>query len=141
MEPATIGFLIYLVVASPVIWWLMWREDFDGMQSEWRFNRERRTRQYLSPQQFYDQFYKSSGIKKGVVFRLLALHAEIWEVEPGLIRPHDNYPRIYDGGDDGEFVDRVQSDFGVTISDEDLATIEGTFDSIARYVDAHSQAS
>jgi hypothetical protein len=136
MEPRAITFLMYVLVASPIIWWLMWREDFDGIRSEWFYNRERKRRQFLSPQQFYDQFYRSQGIKKETILRLLELHAEVWEVEPGLIRPHDNYSRIYGGADDGELIDRIKSDFGVAIPQEDLPTIDGSFDSIARYVDA-----
>jgi hypothetical protein len=137
MATQTIVFFAYLAIASPIIWWLMWREGFEGMQSEWRYNRERKTRRFLSPRQFYDQFYKSSGVKKETLYRLLALHAEVWKVEAELIRPHDNYPRIFDGLEDvGEFVRRIQSEFGFTIPEEDYPTIDGSFDSLARYVDA-----
>jgi len=135
METRTIFFLLFLVIASPIIWWLMWREDFDGMQSEWRYNRERKTRDFLSPTQFYERYYKSSGVQKETIVRLLALHAEFLEVEPELIRPHDNYPRISSGADDGEFIARIESEFGIQIPLDDLAMIDGSFDSIAKYLD------
>src|SRR6476661_2391006 len=95
MATQTIYFLIFVAVATPIIWWLMWREDFDGRQSEWRFNRERKNREHLSPPQFYDCYYQTSGIDRNVVNRLLSICAKQFAVEATLIRPGDDYFRIF----------------------------------------------
>lgn len=117
----------------------MWWEDFDGMQSEWRYRRERKTRERLSPAQFYERFYRSTDVREEIVLRLLSLHADFWKVESELIRPHDNYVRISGCVDEAEFVRAIESAFGIAISESDSQTIDGSFDSIARYVSAHAR--
>jgi hypothetical protein len=134
MDSRTIYVLLYLVIASPLIGWLMWREDFDGMRSEWLWRLERKKRKPLSTQQFYEQFYRTSGVSEQIVARLLALQANYWKIDAAIIRPEDDYPRIF--CDDGEFVKRIESEFEVTIADRDLEQVDGSFDSIARYIDS-----
>ena len=135
MEPSPILLLVFAAIALPLIWWLMWREDFDGTQSEWRYRRECKNRDYLSPIQFYEQFYESTDIQQDTVLRLLSLHADFWQVDSRLIRPHDDYCRIFGNAFDAEFIDKIESEFGICIPDNDLTKLDGTFDSIARYVD------
>ena len=135
MEPSLILLLILAAIVMPLMWWLMWREDFDGTQSEWRYRHECKSRDYLSPIQFYEQFYQPTDVQEDSVLRLLSLHADFWQVDPRLIRPHDDYCRIFGNAFDAEFIYKIESEFGISISDDDLATLDGTFDSIARYVD------
>jgi hypothetical protein len=134
MDPPTIYILLFLAIASPLIGWLMWRADFDGMRSEWLWRRERKKRTPLSVQQFYEQFYRTSGVSEQIVARLLALQANYWKIDAALIRPEDDYPRTF--GDDGEFVKQIESEFDLTIADCDLEKVDGSFDSIAKYIDS-----
>lgn len=133
MDLRLIYFLLFLAIAS-LIWWLMWREDFDGTQSEWLWRRELKKRKPLSVQQFYQQFYRTSGVSEQIVARLLALQANYWKIDAALIRPEDDYPRVF--GDDGAFVKRIEVEFDITIADHDLEKVDGSFDSIARYIDS-----
>lgn len=133
MDLRLIHFLLFLAIAS-LIWWLMWREDFDGTQSEWLWRRELKKRKPLSVQQFYQQFYRTSGVSEQIVARLLALQANYWKIDAALIRPEDDYPRVF--GDDGAFVKRIEVEFDITIADHDLEKVDGSFDSIARYIDS-----
>ena len=132
MDTRTIYFLLFLAIASPLIGCLMWREDFDGMRSEWRWRRERKKRKRLSVQQFCQQFYLTSGVSEQIIARLLALQANYWKIDAALIRPEDDYPRVF--GDDGAFVKRIELEFDITIADRDLEKVDGSFDSIARYI-------
>lgn len=133
MDLRLIYFLLFLAIAS-LIWWLMWREDFDGTQSEWLWRREPKKRKPLSVQQFYQQFYRTSGVSEQIVTRLLALQGNYWKIDAALIRPEDDYPRVF--GDDGAFVKRIEVEFDITIADHDLEKVDGSFDSIARYIDS-----
>jgi acyl carrier protein len=134
MATNPIYFLLFLAVALPLIWWLMWREDFDGIQSEWRYNRERKKRERLSLRQFYERFYETSGVDSDIISRLLSLHAEHFQIDPEILRPTDDYFRIA-GGDEAVFLAELKSEFGITIPDDDLKDIDGSFDSIARHLD------
>jgi hypothetical protein len=129
---------LYFLIALPIIWWLMWREDFDGMQSEWRHKQDLKTREALTPDQFYERFYASAGVKRDIVHRALKLHACFWEVDAELIRPQDDYLRI-NGGDGSEWIEEIEVAFGLTIPDSDLEMILGSFDSVVRYVDARTK--
>lgn len=135
MEPNVVIFLAVVVSLSPIIYWLMWREDFEGMRSEWQFNRECKRRDRLTSGEFFDHFYGASGVPKDVIARLLELHARIWGVDSELIRPQDNYPQIT-----GHFVDAESTflafamEFGIEIPGTDVSRISGTFDSFARYL-------
>jgi hypothetical protein len=129
MATNTIFILIFLIVALPLIWWLMWREDFDGIQSEWRFKQDLKKRQRLSSSEFYENYYRTSGVDSELVSRLLRLFADQVSIDPGLIRPTDNYFRIYDS-DATEFLEALRGGFGVSFSDRELEDIEGSFDSI-----------
>ena len=124
--------LVFMVTLGPLIFWLMWREDFDGMQSEWRFHRDCKTRQPLSLDDFYVQFYASSGIEKGTIGSLIEECTKLYGVKRELIRPEDNYPRIY--GADEELIEAIEARFGIDIKNDDLSQINGTFDSIARFI-------
>ena len=124
--------LAFIAIISPLIFWLMWREDFDGMQSEWRYYRACKSRQPLSPDEFYEEFYLSSGIEKCTVAGLSEVCVEVYGVKAELIRPEDNYPRAYDGDD--ELIEAIEARFGIDVKSDDLSAIDGTFDSLARYV-------
>lgn len=119
-------------ILGALVFWIMWREDFDGMRSEWRYYRDRKSRKPLSLDDFYERYYTSSNIEKGTIEQLAEVCAELYRVKTELIRPDDNYPRIF--GCDEELIDAIESRFGIAMKDDDLSQIDGTFDSIARYL-------
>ncbi|MGI8977701.1 MAG: hypothetical protein ACR2FY_00600 [Pirellulaceae bacterium] len=124
--------LVFFVILGPLIFWLMWREDFDGMQSEWRYYRACKSRQPLSLDDFYAEFFASSGIEKSTIGGLKEIVAELYGVQGPLIRPEDNYPRIFDADD--ELIEAIEGRFGIAMKNDDLSRIDGSFNSIARYV-------
>jgi hypothetical protein len=129
-------FLLFLIVAGPLIWWLMWREDFDGMQSEWRFKQDLKQRHHFSQSEFFDEFCQGSAIERQVIIRLLLLFADQFDIDPTLIRPTDNFFRIYGDLDAVEFFEALRREFGVSFSNRELEDIEGSFDSIVRAVNS-----
>jgi hypothetical protein len=128
----TLAFVLFAAGSAPVIIWLMWREDFDGIASDWHYRRSLKSREPLSAALLYERFYQIGGTDRDIVYRLLTLHAKFWAVDGALIRPEDNYCRI--GGCEDEFVGEIEREFGVKVADEDWATIDGTFDSFVRYL-------
>jgi hypothetical protein len=134
MATETIYFLVFAIAVSPIIWWLVWRDDFDRVQSQLRFEQERQTREPVFASQFYDHYYQGSDLDRDVVNRFLSLCADQWSIDAALIRPTDNYFRIYDA-DAAVFFDELKYRFGIEPRDGELENIDGSFDSLARYVD------
>src|SRR5262245_49705005 len=97
MGTVAIYFVLFAVIAAPVIWCLVWRRDFDGFQLELS-KRER-----LTPSQFREEFYRGSVIAADVIDRLLSVYADQWQIDSALLRPSDNLFRIYDDLDTVEF--------------------------------------
>src|SRR5260370_19588458 len=49
----TFGFAIVAAVVGPLVIWLMWREDFHGIASAYRYRRTLKLRDPLSSNEFY----------------------------------------------------------------------------------------
>ncbi len=128
--------VVLLGALAALVWYAMWREDFDGMRSSWRFHRELKKRQPLTFDEFYRRFYQASEIDEQIVRRMLELHLEVFDVKPTLMRPEDNLSRIFEFPFDVELIERIEEEFGFTFGSDDLATLDGSFDSLTRYVDA-----
>ncbi len=126
--------LTFAVLISPLIGWLMWLEDFDGWRSDRVYRRELRQRDRLTPHQFYERFYGTSGIDERLVVDFIDFNARFWGVDSERMRPEDNYPAIDGHCQDDEFIKAVERAFGVSIPVEDYPEIDGSFDSIIRYI-------
>ena len=122
-------FFLFMIFFGPLLWWIMWREDFDGMKTEWRMKR----RPKLSIGEFYDQFYADSGICKSTIARLLDITAEQFGIHRGQIRPDDNFLQTT-LGDTIFYVIEISEEFGTPNRISDSDKINGTFDNAARWV-------
>ena len=136
LESKWVVFLAFAAVVGPIIYWLMWREDFDGIQSEWRYKRELKQRDRLSLDEFYEQFYKSSGVDRELVVRMVQVFADAYLVDAQYIRPHDNYSGITAGTMDEDFIAKVRSELHIALDSEDAPVLDGSVDSIIRYLDS-----
>jgi hypothetical protein len=116
------------------IWRLMWWEDFEGMQSEAVFKRECRTREPLTPDEFFDRYYRDSGIARELVVRFLVFHCDHWGQSAQMVRPLDDLIRI--GGDPctAEYIRGVEEAFAMTFDEADLPNLNGRFDTLVRYI-------
>lgn len=128
------AFVVFAIVSAPVIYWLMWCEDFDGIASTGRYRRALKSRKPLSPKEFYQEFYSEAGIDRGLVERFLNLTAEFWTVDRSMIRPEDNFCAMNGHDFDDEFIEKLKAEFAVELSDQDRSGVDGSFDSIVRWV-------
>jgi hypothetical protein len=65
------------------------------------------------------------------------MYCRIFDIEFGKLRPLDR-PPILAELDMADFMEEIESEFGVSISDKDAEAIDGSFDSIVRFITAHS---
>jgi len=133
-------FLLMAPIMVGVCWlirYAMLREDFEGMRTAAEYKRDLPTRELLDGHTFYQRFYANSGIREELVWRFICFQAEFWEVNPELIRPQDNYSlAIGNGCSDAEFIAAMESKFEIEITDEECLQLNGTFDSLLRFIDA-----
>lgn len=117
-----------MIFFGPFLWWLMWREDFDGIRTESQMKR----RPKMTLDEFYNQFYADSDISKSTISRLLDITAEQFGIDRGQIRPADNFLQT-NLGDTIYYVIEISEEFGIIdrVSDDD---VDGTFDNVARWV-------
>lgn len=125
--------LLLFAALAAVIWLAMWYEDFDGMRSSWRFYREVKKRSPLEFEEFYREFYAGSGVDEQIVRRMLEVHGGFASVKPERIRPDDNFARVFDLPFD-EVLQDIEEEFAIRFRDEDLPNLDGSFDSLVRYV-------
>lgn len=121
--------LLFMIVWGPILWWLMWREDFDGMKTESQMKR----RPKLTLDEFHNQFYADSDICKSTISRLLDITAEQFGIHRGQIRPDDNFLQTTLGGSIF-YVIEISEEFGIPDRISEGGEMDGTFDNIARWV-------
>jgi hypothetical protein len=131
---AALGLPTIGIAVCWAIWRLMWWEDFDGMQSEAVFKRECKTREPLTPDEFFDRYYGDSGIARGLVVKFLQLYCDEWMTESELIRPHDDLIRICGSPDATCFQEAIEKAFAMTFDEVDLPNLNGRFDTLVRYI-------
>jgi len=66
------------------------------------------------------------------------MYCKIFDIEVGKLRPHDRPPLLAEL-DLADFMEGIHAEFGVSISDKDAERIDGSFDSIVRYLAEHSR--
>jgi hypothetical protein len=115
------------------IWWVMWREDFDGMRRQAAFERELESRPPLSVEQFYEKFYADSGLPSALVEHFLLFESEWFGVSAAKIRPQDNLFDVCEC-DSNDFVKEMEREFSMTMDDADKGKLSATFDSLLRYI-------
>jgi hypothetical protein len=128
-------FVLFDGLFAPLVWWAMWREDFDGMRTEAQIKKHAK----LSLDDFYAQFYSDSGISPTLIRRILNISAEQFGISMGCIRPTDNFLQT-NLADTMYYVVEISEEFDLPRSWQDaLADLDGTFDNIVRHVARHPE--
>ena len=117
-----------------LIWYAMWREDFEGLRSASRYRRDLANREPMDEEAFFEHFYAGSRIDKELVYRFLRFQADFWSVPVELIRPHDDYNLIMGDGDADDFISALEREFSIHVSNDDCQELNGTFDSLVRFL-------
>jgi hypothetical protein len=146
--------LIVLAVGSPLIWVAcQFAPGANGFQSaagvgvfaiatmatwisfwpERKFRREYEQRESLADTQFFNKFYAETNVPAHIACRLRPIYCKFFDLEVGKLRPQDRPPE-YVELDLVDLVQDIETEFGVKISDDDAEQIDGSFDSIARYL-------
>ncbi len=124
-------FAVYMINATPVIWWQLWRDNFDGMRTEYEIKK----RPKLEFDEFYARFYSESGILQSTVASMLAITSEQFGIPTGCIRPDDNFLQT-DLADTMWYIVEISEEFGIPKARQDeLEVLDGTFDNIVHYID------
>ena len=106
-----------------------------------------RQRPKLDDDAFFEQFYAQTDVSKDVVVRLRLACRESLGIDPAVLRPEDNLAMIYDDIDFCDVLYRAGRQFKMKIPPETAlgapfqykgkpctGEIDGTFDSVARYL-------
>jgi hypothetical protein len=150
--------LIVLAVGSPLVWIACqfalganWVRSAAGVGvfaiatmatwisfgNERKFRREFAQREPLDDARFFNEFYAATNVAADIVCRLRPIYCSHLDLEIGKLRPQDRPPEIVEL-DGIELIQDIEAEFGVTISDKDAEHIDGSFDSIARYLASRS---
>ena len=121
--------------------------------SEREYAETRRLRPRLSESEFYETFYADTGIPRAIPARLRKLLESIIGDDLAALQPEDNIAAIYDGLDFADVLYRVEREFHLRITSGVFHSptetprscptdrIDGTFDSVVRYLSARSTES
>lgn len=137
--------VLFFCTIGPLIWWLMWREDTDGMRSEVLYAYHLAKRDAVDAHSFYLRYYADSDIEEELVRRFRRFQANFWGVKEDFIRPWDDYIHSVGGGSANAFVLALEKEFGFRYSDTDplFKTLflpgatphsSWSFDTLLRYV-------
>ncbi|MBI3467668.1 MAG: acyl carrier protein [Planctomycetes bacterium] len=119
---AVVGFCLFVAIAS----WLSFAPDR-------RFRRELAGRAPLDDEQFFAKFYAGTRVDPDVPRRLRPIYCEVFGIDVEKMRPTDRPPLVCEI-DTSELVTDIEQEFGVAISDEEAEGIDGSFDSIVRFL-------
>ena len=106
---------------------------------ERKFRRELRARIPLDDDQFSFQFYADTDVPADIVRRLRPIYCRFFDIEPAKLRPLDRPPEM-DDLDTVDLIRNIEAEFSLVISTGDAERIDGSFDSIARYLVAHQRS-
>lgn len=122
-----------LVLVGSIVAWI-------SMAPERRFRREVASRAPLDEAEFIRQFYADGSVPADIVVRLRPIYCRYFDIEIGKLRPTDRPPEIVEL-DTVELVRKIEREFSLTIPDRDAENIDGSFDSIVRYLAQHQATS
>ena len=100
---------------------------------ERKFRREYEQRESLADAQFFNKFYAETNVPADIACRLRPIYCKFFDLDVGKLRPQDRPPE-YVELDMIDLVRDIETEFSVKISDDDAEHIDGSFDSIARYL-------
>jgi|GEM_PF-5553243 len=126
-------YVIAALIILPAVYWLMWREDFSGIRSEWYYRQELKQRAPMSAEQFHRLYYAASGIPAELVERFRRFMGKCWGVEAARLLPEDDFVRMH-GVDITDFVGDLEEEFRVQIPEGELSTLDTSFDGLLRRI-------
>lgn len=120
-----------------------------GDESERAYEAELRRRPPLDDDVLYERYYAGSGVPRSIPLRYRQLLRSILGIDLAALQPQDNIALIFEGLDFADVLYRINREFRVSIpldalkvDPRDLAdatpSIDGTFDSVVRYLTAIS---
>lgn len=120
-----------------------------GDESERAYEAELRRRPQLDDDDFYEQYYAGSGVPRSNPLRYRRLLRSILGIDLAALQPQDNIAAIFEGLDFADVLYRINREFRVSIPLEVVRfdpcdpadatpSIDGTFDSVVRYLTAIS---
>lgn len=113
------------VIATIATWISFWPER--------KFRREFAQREPLDDAQFFNKFYAETNVAADIVCRLRPIYCKFCDLQVEKLRPQDRPWQIVEL-DTVDLIRELEVEFGVAISDKDAEGIDGSFDSIARYL-------
>jgi len=99
---------------------------------ERRFRRAVRERPWLSDDEFYDRFYRDSGVPHHIPIRLRKIYAT--ELGMDGVWPEDKATDFDGELDFADLVTAVADEFGVQFTERELGQMDGSFGSIVKCV-------
>lgn len=127
----------YIVVplALGVIAFYVWL----SFASERTFHRTLKRRDPMDDMTFYESFYASTDVPADIPRRLRPIYANFFGIDEARLWPTDRPPEIVDV-DTVDLLREIEIEFDVSMSDADAERIDGSFDSIVRYLAATTAA-
>lgn len=122
---ASAQLVVAIVVATIATWISFWPER--------RFYRELKLREPLSDCEFFRQFYADTDVPADLVRRLRPIYCKLFYIDPAKVRPLDR-PPLLDDLDTSDLVHEIEAEFGLAIPHEHSEPLDGSFDSIVRYL-------
>lgn len=131
MTTAFVSICLIALVMLPFVIWLV----FSDQKAFWGFHRELKQRPQITFEDFYADGFEADGVSREIVAELLEIYSNRFRINPGLIRPHDNFFWHYD--DDGlEFLEEIKDHFGINVDEKRVESLDGSFRSIANLIAA-----
>jgi acyl carrier protein len=87
----------------------------------------------LDDSEFIRQCYGDSNVPLDIPVRLRPIYGAHFGMDVGKLRPSDRSPDI-DELDTVDLVRQIEQEFGLTFPDQDAESLDGSFDSIVRYL-------
>jgi hypothetical protein len=104
---------------------------------ERRFHRQYAARPRLDDDQFFQAYYAESDVSLDIVRRLRPIYAGFFELDPTQLHPLDRPPELIEL-DTADLLESIEKEFRVSMNDSDAEQLDGSFDSIARYLARHA---
>jgi hypothetical protein len=95
--------------------------------------RQMAERPLLDDEAFYQLYYGSTDIPRGIPIRVRRVLGEQLGPHWLRVRPEDNIPLILDI-DIAEILFEMEEEFGVKIPPQAMRSMDGSFDSVVRYI-------
>jgi acyl carrier protein len=105
-----------------------------ALLSESALVRQMAERPVLDDEAFFETYYGAVGIPRDIPIRTRAVIAEQLGKSWRGIRPDDNIPQMDLDLPFEELMFEVEKEFGVRIPLEEISSLDGSFDSVIRYI-------